>query len=140
MAVVELRATVLFDPHCLSSRALMKKLGILDANWQFIQSDAGTIAAEGGSNDSSWTNLKSVAVIAKPLFGSASISGNGFKFTGTGGVANANFYLLGTTNLANPLNNWTWLLTNQFDNNGNFNFTNALDPNWPQGFYLLQLP
>ncbi len=36
----------------------------------------------------------SVVATAKPFFGSASISGNGFKFTGTGGVANANFHLL----------------------------------------------
>jgi autotransporter-associated beta strand protein len=82
----------------------------------------------------------SVVVTAKPVIGPFSIFGNAFVFAGTGGVANANFCLLGTTNLAGPLNNWTCLLTNQFDNSGNFNFTNALDPNWPQGFYLLQLP
>ena len=82
----------------------------------------------------------SVVVTAKPVIGPFSIFGNAFVFAGTGGVANANFCLLGTTNLAGPLNNWTCLLTNQFDNSGNFNFTNALNPNWPQGFYLLQLP
>ena len=82
----------------------------------------------------------SVVVIAKPFIGSASISGNGFQFAGTGGVANANFYLLGTTNLAKSLNGWTRLLTNQFDNNGNFNFTNPLTPGAAQTFYLLQEP
>jgi len=29
-------------------------------------------------------------------------------------------------------------LTNQFDNNGNFNFTNAIGTNW-QNFYMLQV-
>ena len=82
----------------------------------------------------------SVVVIAKPVIGSAAISGNGFKFTGTGGVANANFYLLGTTNLVIPATNWMRLLTNQFDGNGNFNITNVLNPAWPQTFYLLQVP
>jgi hypothetical protein len=55
-------------------------------------------------------------------------------------VANANFYLLGTTNLASPLNVWTRLLTNQFDGNGGFNLTNAVNLNWPQSFFQLQLP
>jgi hypothetical protein len=39
-----------------------------------------------------------------------------------------------------PLTNWTRLLTNQFDGNGNFNFTNPLDPGSAQSFDLLQLP
>jgi hypothetical protein len=62
-------------------------------------------------------------------------------FNGSGGVGSANFYLLGTTNLASPLTNWTRLLTNQFDNDGNFNFgfTNAANTNSTQNFYLLQL-
>jgi hypothetical protein len=81
----------------------------------------------------------SVVVTAKPAIAAAAITGNGFAFVGTGGVANANFYLLGTTNLAVPLTNWTVLLTNQFDNNGNFIFTNALNANSPQSFYLIQL-
>jgi hypothetical protein len=47
--------------------------------------------------------------------------------------------LLGTTNLATPISNWTRLLTNQFDANGNFNFTNAVG-SAAQSFYLLRLP
>ena len=35
--------------------------------------------------------------------------------------------------------NWLRLLTNQFDNAGNFNFTNPPNTNWPLGFYLLQV-
>jgi hypothetical protein len=80
----------------------------------------------------------SVVIITKPVIGTVSISGGGLALAGTGGVANANFYLLGTTNLASPLTNWTRLFTNQFDGNGNFNFTNPLGAN-AQSFYLLQL-
>jgi hypothetical protein len=36
--------------------------------------------------------------------------------------------------------NWTQLLTNQSDDNGNFHFTSAVPPALPQNFYLLQLP
>jgi hypothetical protein len=84
----------------------------------------------------------SLIVTASPHFGAISISGggNGLSLSGTGGVANANYYLLASTNLATPLTNWTPVLTNQFDNSGNFNFTNAMNTNAPQNFFLLQLP
>ncbi len=81
----------------------------------------------------------SVAVIAKPFLGPLAITENGFAFTGTGGVANANFYLLGATNLATPVSDWARLVTNQFDINGNFNFTNPDGTN-ALDFYRLQLP
>ena len=77
-------------------------------------------------------------VVPSPAFGAISVSGNNLGLSGTGGVANEFFILLGTTNLAPA--NWTPLLTNQFDGAGNFNFSNPLDPGWPQGFYRLQLP
>jgi hypothetical protein len=37
------------------------------------------------------------------------------------------------------MEDWIPVLTNQFDDNGNFNFTNPVDPDLPQSFYLLQL-
>jgi autotransporter-associated beta strand protein len=80
----------------------------------------------------------SVVLTARPFIGSIAFSSSGFMLTGTGGVAQADYYLLGTTNLASPLSNWTRLLTNQFDQNGNFNFTNPITPNLPQRFYLIQ--
>ncbi len=42
------------------------------------------------------------------------------------------------TNLTTPLSNWTKLLTNQFDPNGNVSVTNSLDPNATRNFYLQQ--
>ena len=80
----------------------------------------------------------SVVLTTTPVIGNISISGNGLGLSGTGGVGNASFYLLGTTNLTAPLNNWTRLLTNQFDSGGNFNFTNATGTN-DQNYYRLQL-
>jgi hypothetical protein len=67
------------------------------------------------------------------------LAGGGLVFKGGAGVANANFYLLGSTNLATPLAGWTRLLTNQFDGNGNFSLTNYAATN-PQSFYRLQVP
>ena len=82
----------------------------------------------------------SVVVATAPVIGPVLLSGTNLVFAGTGGVANANFYLLGSTDVSLPLTNWTRLLTNQFDSNGNFNFTNFVPSDAPQDFYLLQLP
>ena len=79
-----------------------------------------------------------VVIATKPVIGGIGISGGGLALSGTGGVANANYYLLGTTNLTTT--NWLRLRTNQFDNSGNFNFTNAPNTNWPQGYYRLLIP
>jgi ADP-ribosyl-[dinitrogen reductase] hydrolase len=84
----------------------------------------------------------SLIMTASPHFGEISISGDGnsLVLSGTGGVSGANYYVLAATNLDPSLDDWTRLLTNQFDSNGNFNFTNELTTNSPQGFYRLQLP
>lgn len=82
----------------------------------------------------------SVAPINPPELGSVKVSGNALIFRGTGGVPAGDYYLVGTTNLATPFTNWTRLITNQFDARGDFNFTNQIDPDWPQGFYRLLLP
>ncbi len=67
-------------------------------------------------------------------------SGSNVVFSGTGGTANATYYVLSSTNIAAPVATWTPVQTNQFDANGNFSVTNAIAPNVPQNFYLLQVP
>jgi hypothetical protein len=46
-----------------------------------------------------------------------------------------------STNLTLPLNQWTPVATNVPGGNGNFTITatNAVDPNAPQCFYILQM-
>lgn len=82
----------------------------------------------------------SVVLATTPVIGSISISSGGLVFSGVGGVGGGNYYLLAATNLALPQTNWTRLVTNQFDASGNFNFTNPMNINSAQSFYLLQLP
>jgi len=60
--------------------------------------------------------------------------------SGRGGPANGTYQVLSSTNVAMPLSNWIALLTNQFDGNGNFSFTNAVSPEVPSRFYRLWLP
>ena len=79
-------------------------------------------------------------VVSLPQFGGIGLSGSNLVFHGSGGTSNATYYVLTSSNLTRPLSNWTRLLTNHFDGNGNFNFTNAPGTNVPQSFYLLQIP
>jgi len=92
------------------------------------------------TNGLATNGVLSVITLTRPSIGYISIAGTGLTFSGSGGVGNAPLYLLGSTNLTAPLTSWTVLLTNQFDASGNFNFTNALDANWSQGFYRIEVP
>ena len=61
--------------------------------------------------------------------------------TGTNGAAGGQYILLQSTNVALPLAQWTPVLTNNFDGNGNLNLsTNVVDPADTQNFYILQAP
>jgi hypothetical protein len=79
---------------------------------------------------------------SSPSFNNTSFfSGNGnLVMSGTGGVAKGIYYVLTTTNLALPLNQWTTNGTYQFDASGNFIFTNVVQANVAQRFFRLQIP
>jgi len=74
-----------------------------------------------------------------PIINSVTLSGANFIASGTNGLQNATYYILASTNISLSLTNWLRLSTNSFDANGNFIFTNPLDPGQSQLFYLLQL-
>lgn len=98
------------------------------------------VNASGVSGKSLPASATPGGLLPAPIIGGSSFSGGNFILTGTGGLAGATYYVLASTNLAVSTTNWTRLLTNQFDDSGNFNFTNAIPPDAPQNFYLLQLP
>jgi hypothetical protein len=56
------------------------------------------------------------------------------------GPTNAACYVLDSTNLLLPREQWIRRATNQFDPSGLFAFTNSLDPSTPRLFFMLQLP
>ncbi|MGD1083981.1 MAG: polysaccharide lyase family protein [Verrucomicrobiota bacterium] len=92
------------------------------------------------TNALSTNGALSVVVAGAPVIDAFSVLTSGLVFTGMGGVANANYYLLTSTDITAPVSNWTRLFTNQFDNNGDFNCTNPPGAGQPQEFYLLELP
>jgi autotransporter-associated beta strand protein len=76
-----------------------------------------------------------------PTISNVSLSTDGtLILNAIGGPANSACYILTSTNISAPLVQWTRLATNQFDASGNLSFTNSIDPNTSQAFYLLQLP
>jgi autotransporter-associated beta strand protein len=96
-----------------------------------------------------WTNrlatdgtiaVFSTAPANPPVFSSVGTDGNNLIMSGSNGTANASYYLLTATNVALPMTNWSRLATNQFDVNGGFSLTNAIDPAKAQLFYRLRLP
>jgi hypothetical protein len=77
-----------------------------------------------------------------PKITSFSLVGGNVVINGTNGINGGTYYLLGSTNVGLPLNQWTALATNVVGasgGNGNFNFTgtNAVISNHPQQFYIL---
>jgi hypothetical protein len=84
----------------------------------------------------------SIVVVSAPLprIVTSGISGSDFIFSGTNGVPSGTYQVWSATNIALPLANWTPVASGNFDANGNFSVTNAINVNEPQRYYLLQLP
>ena len=93
-------------------------------------------------NTNTFKTDATIRVLAEtpPVIGSLGFVNGKLAMSGSGRLTNGTYYVLTTTNLALPATNWTRLQTNQFDGNGNFSFTNTINPNAAQSFYLLQLP
>jgi hypothetical protein len=80
-------------------------------------------------------------VAAQPVIASFSLSGTNLVVNGNYGLSGRTYSVLMSTNLTLPLNQWTPVATNVPGGNGNFTITatNAVDPNAPQCFYILQM-
>jgi hypothetical protein len=88
------------------------------------------------------TNL--FTVNAPPLsFHNFSLSGGNLAVSGIGGGANGQYIVYSATNPALPLAQWTPLITNTFDANGNFNtlipLAGTQNPNAVQQFFAISL-
>lgn len=79
-----------------------------------------------------------VVVKSVPRITHISVSGTTLNISATNGTASGSFVLLGSTNVALPVAQWTPLLTNTFDGSGNLNLsTNIVNPSVRIEFYLL---
>jgi fibronectin-binding autotransporter adhesin len=94
--------------------------------------DTSSLAANGA--------LGVAAFTSRPEFGTVLQSAGAIVMNGSNGPPGATYYVLSSTNIATPLNQWLPVLTNAFDAGGNFSATNLIDPATPQRFFLLQTP
>ncbi|MGD0743650.1 MAG: immunoglobulin domain-containing protein [Verrucomicrobiota bacterium] len=87
------------------------------------------------------TSSNAVLTVAQFSFANIVATGDGsFILSGAGGTNGGTYYVLTSTNLLTPLDSWTPIATNQFDNFGGFMFTNAMQTSVPQLFYILKQP
>ena len=78
--------------------------------------------------------------LPQPRIVGAAIVGGSLVFSGTNGSAGGAYTIWSSTNLATPLTNWMQVGSGDFDGNGNFSVSNALNASDPQRFYLLRQP
>jgi hypothetical protein len=93
------------------------------------------IAAQSGTYNFMANGLSYVMKICPPILTRTNLTVNG-----VGGNSGATFVLYSTTNIATPLNSWTPVWTNQFDQYGVFAFTNSYPPGRSQQFYRFLVP
>jgi rhamnogalacturonan endolyase len=75
-----------------------------------------------------------------PLISSVTLVGDALVFAGTNGTPNATYYVLASTDLTLPTASWTRIATNQMSVMGSFTFTNAVNAQELQRYFMLQLP
>jgi autotransporter-associated beta strand protein len=74
--------------------------------------------------------------LQRPTIGSSGTDGSTFVFRGTLGTPFGTYFVLSSTNLTD----WTPVLTNLFEADGSFAYTNAITPGVPKQFFRLQTP
>ena len=67
-----------------------------------------------------------------------SLAGTNVVLNGVNGHAGATYYVLMSTNLALPLNQWWPIATNVLSTDGDFTITNTVTSTVPTGFFILQ--
>ena len=127
---------------------LLDKTNVGNTGWTNIQLTVTATATTstlqfGYLSGSYYFGLDDVSVlpVAHPNLASVSLSGTNLVLNGINGVSGATNYLLMSTNLSQPLNQWMPVATNVPGADGNFTITatNAVNPNASQRFYILQV-
>lgn len=83
--------------------------------------------------------LEKFSTVQPPVLVTSKVSGGNLILTGTGGVANAGYTWLTTTNLAAPIT-WTTNATGTFDGAGAFSNTIPINVTTPARFFRLRTP
>ena len=88
-----------------------------------------------------YTTIKYAAIpVTPPVITNTVLTGTNLVFAGYGGSVGAAYYVVGATNAATPLINWTRLATNTFDAAGTFTVTNPVKAALGRQFFRLEVP
>jgi hypothetical protein len=91
--------------------------GIESSNWVW----ASWMTVAQNASFQSYSNVVSKVINPVAINYNYNFSAGSLSLSGTGGTANATYWVLGTTNLALPVAQWTVLSTNAFSSSGSFN-------------------
>ena len=114
-----------------------------DGYYQLVNVNSGKVleVANNSSASGAIINQWNAANSSPPRFTGVLLSGTNFIMNSSAGVPGVSYMMIGTTNLAAPISNWSVLNTNvTFDGSGCLSFTNAIVPGIPQQFFQLQFP
>jgi hypothetical protein len=115
-------------------------------NLQFLVSATGTstFLEFGFRDDPAFLGLDDVSVLPVPLPNvvGVSVSQANLVIQGANGISGLTYYLLTSTDLALPKNQWTPVVTNTWHADGSFSLTltNAVDRSFQGQFYILLVP
>jgi PKD repeat protein len=95
--------------------------------------------ATGPLGTASVTNTAYVVVSPRPTIGSVQVISGSLVLSGADGISGQQYRILTSTNVALPLASWTPVLTNVFDPDGSYGYTNS-SPSSSAGFFILVSP
>lgn len=79
-------------------------------------------------------------VSQQPHVSNVAVAGPNLVVGGSLGQTNGTYYVYTSTNMTLPLSSWTYRSSSASDTNGNFAFTNLIDPTETKRFYYIKLP
>jgi hypothetical protein len=100
-------------------------------SWTYTVTDALGDSATG-------TNYIHVLAQTAPVTVSVQAGAGGIQMSGSGGVANGSYSILGSPTLGAPVSTWMVVTSGAFDSNGSFSI--SLPTTNTAGFYVLQTP
>ena len=98
-----------------------------------------SLTANGPGGFNTTNVIGAVTVYGSPVLGSPVLSGGSLTFSGTGGIPDAQYRILTSTDVALPLASWTPIATNTFAPDGSYSYTQSFPTN-AASFFLLVTP